>query len=62
MVWARSVIGLATVAALYAGNAQAQSAKGGSTYPEKPVRVIVPNPVGGGVDIIARLVGQHLGV
>lgn len=61
MVWARSVIGLATVAALYAGNAQAQSAKGGSTYPEKPVRVIVPNPVGGGVDIIARLVGQHLG-
>jgi tripartite-type tricarboxylate transporter receptor subunit TctC len=55
---------VATVAALYAfciGNVLAQSAKGGSTYPEKPVRVIVPNPAGGGVDIIARLVGQHLG-
>ena len=30
-------------------------------YPEKPIRMIVPNPAGGGVDIIARLVSQHVG-
>jgi tripartite-type tricarboxylate transporter receptor subunit TctC len=29
-------------------------------YPEKPVRVIVPSPPGGGNDIMARLAGQKL--
>lgn len=29
-------------------------------YPGKPVRVIVPNPAGGGVDILARAIGQPL--
>jgi tripartite-type tricarboxylate transporter receptor subunit TctC len=31
-----------------------------SAYPEKPVRVIVPSPPGGGNDIMARLAGQKL--
>jgi tripartite-type tricarboxylate transporter receptor subunit TctC len=29
-------------------------------YPEKPIRVIVPFPAGDGIDIQARLIGQHL--
>jgi len=40
--------------AAYACAAAAQS------YPERPVRLIVPFPAGGGVDGAARIVGQHL--
>lgn len=29
-------------------------------YPSKPIRLIVPNPPGGGVDILARSIGQPL--
>jgi tripartite-type tricarboxylate transporter receptor subunit TctC len=31
-----------------------------SAYPEKPVRLLVPSPPGGGNDIMARLAGQKL--
>jgi len=31
------------------------------TYPDRPVRMVVPYAAGGGVDIVARAVGQELG-
>ncbi len=48
-------MGACTLALVTAG-APAQS-----SYPDKPVRLIVPYPPGAGTDIIARTVGQKLG-
>src|SRR3712207_683805 len=31
-------------------------------YPARPIRMIVPHPAGGGVDIIARLIGEPMRV
>ena len=30
------------------------------SYPSKPIRLIVPNPPGGGVDVLARIISQKL--
>ena len=30
------------------------------TYPERPVRFLVPNPPGGGTDLVARIVAQKV--
>ena len=46
---------LACVLAAFLSGAPAWAA-----YPEKPVRLIVPSPPGGGNDILARLAGQKL--
>ncbi|WP_233236403.1 tripartite tricarboxylate transporter substrate binding protein [Bordetella sp. LUAb4] len=43
-----------TVLAMAPGIAAAQS------YPDHPIRMIVPAPPGGGIDIIARVVGEKL--
>ena len=47
---------IALTAACGMGGAQAQD-----SYPNKPIRLIVPYPAGGGTDTIARLIGTQLG-
>src|SRR5688572_6251145 len=59
--WGAGVAALASVGITCADLVHAQGQRSAAAYPEKALRMIVPNPAGGGVDIIARLVGQHLG-
>ncbi len=48
-----------TIAAAHA-NAQSAAGRASPDYPTKPVRMIVPFPPGGGVDSVARILGQRL--
>src|SRR4051812_21500027 len=45
-------VGVAAVATPATGGAQ--------TYPDKPVRIVVPYPPGGTVDLVARVLAQSL--
>src|SRR5438132_7575856 len=47
-------------ALLLFASAIAQSQPAFSSYPSRPVRFIAPFPPGGGVDIVARAVGEKL--
>ena len=44
------------------GSGQAASTGSGQAYPAKPIRLIVPQPPGGGNDTIARMISQKLSV
>ncbi len=63
MIFARSLFGamqLMLFAAVLAAGAPAVATAQTARYPDKPVRVVVTNPPGGIVDIVARMVAQKL--
>ena len=49
------IIAFLVAALCWAGSALAQA------YPDRPVRIVVPFPPGGAVDILGRMVAQQLG-
>jgi tripartite-type tricarboxylate transporter receptor subunit TctC len=55
MTLSRTRRGLLAVALLAAGSVSAQ------TWPTGPIKLVVPFPAGGSVDMVGRAVGKHLG-
>ncbi|MGH8841293.1 MAG: Bug family tripartite tricarboxylate transporter substrate binding protein [Advenella sp.] len=55
------VAGAAACSCLWASSVLAAPAMAGETYPNKPIRIIVPYTPGGNTDILGRLIAQHLG-
>src|SRR6185312_11023972 len=53
----RAFLRLAAGAAVLPALSRVASAE---TWPSRPVRIIVPVPAGGALDILARLIGQYL--
>ena len=50
----------AALAAIMLGLAAAAPAQAQDRYPSRPIRLLVPFPAGGPVDVMGRLVAQHL--
>src|SRR5262245_10357017 len=51
---------LGSAAAVAAVTVAAQAAPAASTYPARPIRILVPTPPGGGNDIMARMAAQKM--
>jgi tripartite-type tricarboxylate transporter receptor subunit TctC len=56
-----SAIGAAASALLLTANGSALAADAASSYPDKPIHIIVPYPPGGSTDVLARMMGQRIG-
>ncbi len=54
------VFRIRTLGTLFATGLAAAVLPANAAYPEKPVRLVVPSPAGGGIDAIARLMAQRL--
>lgn len=52
---------LLLLSAMWPGQARAQTAADAASYPNRPIRIIVPFPAGGPSDVLARIIGQRLG-
>ena len=48
---------LSTLAAAVAGSAQAQAQ---ADFPNKPLKIVVPQPPGGGFDFVGRTLAEHM--
>src|SRR6185312_5133461 len=57
----KAVLGFAVGFALGAAMLLANAAQAQSNYPNRPIRIIVPYPAGGIVDIVARAVTEQVG-
>jgi tripartite-type tricarboxylate transporter receptor subunit TctC len=56
----RALVGIGA-AALLAGAALPAHAQDAAAFPNKMIRIVVPNPPGGTSDVLARLIGKELG-
>jgi len=54
------VLSTVLMAALAAGNSDAQTATSSAGWPSKPIKLIVPFPGGSSTDVVARIVAQML--
>lgn len=57
---ARRLLAVSAGVALLAAACMAAPALAAGAYPDKPVRIIVPNPAGGASDVLARLLAKEL--
>jgi tripartite-type tricarboxylate transporter receptor subunit TctC len=57
----KTVLGFAVGLALGAATLLANAAQAQGNYPNRPIRIIVPYPAGGIVDIVARAVTEQVG-
>ena len=50
-----------TLLTLMAGLCLGSAAHADASYPERPIRIVVPSTAGGGFDVVSRILGQYMG-